>query len=433
MTWLSDLLRRFIPRAPEDHAIAALLAEKIARVRAEASERRGAFLVEASQVLFSSLEYEATLGSVARMAVPYLADWCAVDLVQPDGSVHRVAVAHADPTKIQGALDVTWRYPVDPEAPYGSAKVLRTGRSEVYREVTDEMLVAVAQDAAHLETLRQAGLTSGMCVPLAAGGRTLGTMSFGWTRVTRAYGADDLALAEELALRAAQAVDNARLYDELRHREGRQRAMLETAPDCIITVDADGRIVDLNPAAERTFGLARDAVGRDLVELIVPPALRDAHRQGLRRYLETGQTRLMGRRVEMPALRADGSQFPVELAVTRVSVAEPPLFTAYIRDLSDRKKSEEAATLRSVSALAAAAAHEINNPLCVVVAQASLLALEAGVPLGRVDAIRDAAARIAQVVTDMSQIVSLEQVPSRPHLPDMLDLRGSTDPTRKNA
>jgi PAS domain S-box-containing protein len=258
-------------------------------------------------------------------------------------------------------------------------------------------------------------------------------MSFGWTRVTRAYGADDLALAEELALRAAQAVDNARLYDELRHREGRQRAMLETAPDCIITVDADGRIVDLNPAAERTFGLARDAVGRDLVELIVPPALRDAHRQGLRRYLETGQTRLMGRRVEMPALRADGSQFPVELAVTRVSVAEPPLFTAYIRDLSDRKKSEEAATLRSVSALAAAAAHEINNPLCVVVAQASLLALEAGVPLGRVDAIRDAAARIAQVVTDMSQIVSLEQVPSRPHLPDMLDLRGSTDPTRKNA
>lgn len=313
MTWFRDLLYRFTPRVREARAIDALLAEKIARVRAEAAERRAAFLVEASQVLFSSLEYEATLSSVARMAVPYLADWCAVDLVQGDGAIHRVAVAHADPTKLQVALDLSRRYPVDPQAPYGSAKVLRSGSAEVYREITDEMLAAVAQDEAHLETLRQAGLTSGMCVPLAAQGRTLGTISFGSTRVTRAYGADDLALAEELALRAAQAVDNARRYDELRR---------------------------------------------------------------------------------------------------------------------DRKRSEEAASLRSVSALAAAAAHEINNPLCVVVAQAGLLAREAGVPRGRIDAIRDAAERIAQVVTDMSQIVSLKQVPSHPHLPDMLDLRGSTDPAR---
>jgi PAS domain S-box-containing protein len=433
MNWFTAILRRVMPpRREEAHAVPVLPAEKIARARVEASQGRVAFLAEANRVLFSSLEYEATLSSVARLAVPYLADWCAVDLVQRDGPVHRVVVAHVDPTKVQVALDLNRRYPVDPDAPYGSAKVIRTGRSELYPEVTDDMLVAVAQDATHLETLRLAGLTSGMCVPVVARGRTLGAISFGSTRVTRTYGADDLALAEELAHRAAHAVDNARLYDELRHSEGRHRAILETALDCIITIDATGRIVELNAAAERTFGLPREAaVGRDLVELIVPPALRAAHRQGLQRYLATGETRILGRRVEMSAVGADGSEFPAELAVTRVVAPGPPLFTAYLRDLSERKKSEaareEAVALRSVSALAAAAAHEINNPLSVVVAQATVLAREVGVPArGRIDAIRNAAARIAQIVTDMSHIVRLEQVPSRPHLPDMLDLRGST-------
>jgi len=437
MKWLSAILRRFPSRAREEpDPVAALLAEKIARIRAEAAERRAAFLAEAGRVLFSSLEYEATLSSVARMAVPYLADWCAVDLVQGDGSVHRVAMAHVDPTKVLVALDLERRYPLDLHAPYGSAKVLRSGRPELYREVTDEMLMAVAHDAAHLETLRRAGLTSGMCVPLVARGRTLGVISFGSTRVTRVYGADDLALGEDLAHRAAQAVDNARLYDELRHSEGRHRAMLAEAPDCIVTLDAAGRVVDLNSAAERTLGLPREAaVGRDLVELIVPPALRASHRPGLQRYLQTGEARL--RAVELPALRADGSQFPAEMIVTRVANGEAPLFTAYLRDLSDRKKSEEAAALRSVSALAAAAAHEINNPLSVVVAHAAVLAREGGVARGRIDAIRDAAARIAQVVTDMNQIVSLKQVPSRPHLPDMLDLHGSAaapppDPARND-
>ena len=436
MKRLVAILRRLSPRAREEQrAIAVLLAEKIARARAEASEQRVAFLAEASRVLGCSLEYEATLSSVARLVVPYLADWCAVDLVHGDGSIHRVVVAHVDPTHVQVALDLTRRYPVDPQAPYGPAKVLRTGRAEVYTTVTDDMLAAVAQDAEHLETLRRAGLTSGMSVPLTARGRTLGAISFGSTRATRIYTADDLAFADELADRAAHAVDNARLYDELRHSEGRHRAILETALDCIITIDAAGRVVEFNPAAERTFGLEREAaLGLDLVELIVPPALRGAHRQGLERYLATGESHILGRRVEMSAVRADGSEFPAELAVTRAAnAAGPPLFTAYLRDLSERKKSdaarEEAIALRSVSALAAAAAHEINNPLSVVVAQASFLAREVEVAAhGRIEAIRDAAARIAQIVADLSRIDRLEQVPSRPHLPDMLDLRGSTGP-----
>jgi PAS domain S-box-containing protein len=432
MTWLTSMFRRLMhERHDEGRADTLRPGETVARAGAEAFDQRVAFLAEASGILSSSLEYEATLSTVAHLAVPHLADWCAVDLVQCDGPVHRVAVAHVDPTHVQVALDLQRRYPFTPDAPYGPAKVLRTGRSELYPQVTDAMLVAVAQDATHLETLRWAGLTSGMCVPLVARGRTLGVLSFGSTKAGRMYGADDLALAEDLAHRAALAVDNARLYDETRQSDARHRAIIETALDCIITVDVTGRIVEFNPAAERTFGLARaEAIGRDLVELIVPPALRAAHQEGLQRYLATGETRILGRRVEMSALRADGSEFPAELAIAHVATSGPPLFTAYLRDLSERKKleaaREEAAALRSVSALAAAAAHEINNPLSVVVAQAAFLAREIGGPgRGRLDAIRNAAGKIAEILTDMSQIVSLQHVPSRPYLPDMLDLRRS--------
>jgi PAS domain S-box-containing protein len=436
MGWFSGMWRRRANEsADETRALTLLIDEKIARARAEASERRAAFLAEASRILSSSLEYEATLSTVARLAVPYLADWCAVDLVQHDGSIHRVVVAHVDPTKVRVALDLQRQYPLRPDAPYGAPKVLQTGHAELYSEITDAMLAAVAQDEGHLEKLRLAGLTSGMCVPLIARGRTLGALSFGSTRASRIYRADDLALATDLAQRAALAVDNARLYDETRQNAGRHRAILETALDCIITIDASGRVVELNPAAERTFGLTRaEAIGRDLVELIVPPALGAAHRQGLQRYLATGQARILGRRVEMPAVRADGSEFPAELAVARTDSSGPPLFTAYLRDLSDRKKSEaareEAAALRSVSALAAAAAHEINNPLSVVVAQTGLLAHELGAPArGRLEAIRDAAGRIARIVTEMSHIVRLERITARPPIPDMLDLRGSAEAT----
>src|SRR5262245_4285550 len=182
MAWLVSILRRLTPRACQrERTVGALLEAKRARARAEASEQRVAFLAEAGRVLASSIEYEATLSSVSRLAVPYLADWCAVDIVQGDGSVHRVALAHVDPCRVRVALDLNRRYPVSLDAPYGSAKVLRTGRPELYPKVTDDMLVAVARDAAHLETLRRAELRSGMCVPLSARGRTLGAMAFGST------------------------------------------------------------------------------------------------------------------------------------------------------------------------------------------------------------------------------------------------------------
>jgi PAS domain S-box-containing protein len=131
------------------------------------------------------------------------------------------------------------------------------------------------------------------------------------------------------------------LLQDRRENDDRMRAILETALDCVITMDHAGKIREFNPAAERTFGYARsEAVGRELGELIVPPSLRDRHRRGLAHYLATGEGPAIGKRIELTAMRADGTEFPVELAVTRIGSDSPPMFTGYIRDLSERKRTE---------------------------------------------------------------------------------------------
>jgi PAS domain S-box-containing protein len=128
----------------------------------------------------------------------------------------------------------------------------------------------------------------------------------------------------------------------LRRTEARKAAILDSALDCILTIDHQGLITEFNLAAERTFGYARnDVVGKELADIIIPPSLREQHRRGLARYLATGNTRVLGKRVEMTAVRADGSEFPVELAITRIPTDGPPSFTGYLRDITERKRAIE--------------------------------------------------------------------------------------------
>src|SRR6185437_2799240 len=118
-------------------------------------------------------------------------------------------------------------------------------------------------------------------------------------------------------------------------------AVLHAALDAVVAIDGDGRVVAWNPAAERCFALpARDAVGRELAELVVPPELRDRHRAGLARHVAGGPAVVSGRRIEITAQRADGERFPVELTITRITLDGEPLFVAYIRDISDRLRAE---------------------------------------------------------------------------------------------
>ena len=128
----------------------------------------------------------------------------------------------------------------------------------------------------------------------------------------------------------------------LRESEARKGAILNSALDAVITMDEQGCITEFNPAAEKTFGRRRnDVLGKELAGLIIPLALRDKHRRSLERYLATGDGAMLGKRIELTAMRADGREFPVELTVTRVNLDGPPMFTGFLRDITERKKAEK--------------------------------------------------------------------------------------------
>ena len=210
-------------------------------------------LAESGALLAASLDSEQTLAGVAELSVRAVADWCAIDLAEPAAgpgggvTLRRVAVAHPDPAMVELARDLQQRYPDDPAAVQGLYAVQRTGKAELYPEITDEMLVGAARDGDHLNLLRSLRMRSAMLVPLTARGRTLGVLTLVSTRDSVAYGAADLAFAEELARRAALAVDNARLYREsesaarsARESEQAYRAALEAMPQLVWSTDPSG-------------------------------------------------------------------------------------------------------------------------------------------------------------------------------------------------
>lgn len=207
---LSDITER---KQTEEERV-QLVQEQAARAVAENSQQKSAFLAEVSAVLSSSLEYEQTLQSVAKLAVPYFADWCSVDLLNDDRTIGRVAVAHSDPEKVKFGWELAQRFPRHLDDEYGIAKVIQTGQVEIAIEITDEQLVAAVQNAEYLEILRGIGLKSCIIAPLQARGRVLGSITFVFTESDRHYRLEDIALAEDLAQRAAIAIDNARLYNE---------------------------------------------------------------------------------------------------------------------------------------------------------------------------------------------------------------------------
>jgi PAS domain S-box-containing protein len=198
----------------EDERNRLLVGEREARAAAEDAERHVAFLAEASRLLATSLDYEATLERVAQLALPMLADYCIVDLVDDKGALQRVAVAHVDPRKALLAKELKDRYPLDPRWPEGIAKVLRSGQADIIPQIPDAYLQSIARDAEHLRLLRELGSKSAVAAPLIARGRKLGIITLLYGDSGRRYKAADRTLVEDLASRAALAVDNARLYRE---------------------------------------------------------------------------------------------------------------------------------------------------------------------------------------------------------------------------
>ena len=182
-----------------------------AHKRAELAQR---FLARSAEVLASSLDPDELLVEVANLAVPEVADWVAVELVTDGGGVERKALAHVDPEVREWALDVSKRYPPDPEAPAGVYQVMRTGQAELYPEIPDELLREGAQDEEHYRILSEFGMRSAIIVPMTTRGRTVGALTFVSGNSGRRFDEQDVELAQELGRRCATAVDNARLYTE---------------------------------------------------------------------------------------------------------------------------------------------------------------------------------------------------------------------------
>ena len=192
------------------------------------SEQTARFLADASATLAILVDFDSTLQRVASLAVPYFADWATVDLAEGDGSLRRVAIAHVDPAKVKLAQDVNRRFPPDPAAPKGVWNILRTGQAELLPEITDEMLVQSITDDELLSIMRSLGLKSFIGVPLRVRGKTLGVITFVAADSGHHYDDTDLAVAQDLADRAAIAIENTQLYRELRDADRRKDEFLAT-------------------------------------------------------------------------------------------------------------------------------------------------------------------------------------------------------------
>jgi PAS domain S-box-containing protein len=272
--WMEARGRAQFDEAGRAYRFVGMVLDVTKRRRAEDVQ---SFLAEASEVLASSLSYRTTLSSVARLAVPILADWCAVDVLEEDGSVRRLAVEHQDAEKVALALKVQERYPPDPEAPTGVSNVLRTGKPEFYPEITEEMLETGARAEEHLTLLRELGFSSAMIVPMIARRKTLGVIILISAESGHRYGESDLKLAEELARRAALGVDNARLYEEaqreiserewahaeLRSSRDELAVILEGIADGVTAQEPAGGVIYANDAAANMVGYPS---GRAFVE-----------------------------------------------------------------------------------------------------------------------------------------------------------------------
>jgi len=196
---------------------AAELYEQQLRLRrkAEAEERRAKFLSEASAALASSLDYTATLNRIASLAVPVIADWCSVRVFEPDGSFGRVAVAHSDPAKLAIADELQRLYAPDLTKDKVLARIMETGEPVFVPAVTNEMLIDAARDERHLALMRLLAIRSVLTVPIKSLSKVTGTISFIMAESSRKLEPEDLRLAEDLAARAAIAIENARLYSQL--------------------------------------------------------------------------------------------------------------------------------------------------------------------------------------------------------------------------
>jgi PAS domain S-box-containing protein len=353
------------------------------------SEDQRSFIVAAGDALSRSLDYRGTLAEVARLAVGGIADWCAVHVVESDGTIAELAVAHQDPAQVAFARELEERYPPSPDAPNGAAAVIRTGEPELVAEIADAMLERGAVDDLHLDLLRQLELRSYMCVPLRGRDRVLGAITFISCDPGRRFGEEDLRLAEELAQRAVTAVENARLYREAEERANAAQ-VLATIGDGVFLVDRDGRIRLWNEAAQRLTGLAS-------IDLVGHPAATAI--PGWKTVAARVPVAGAGEPARAESVPLDLGTRELWLSISAVGFEGETVFA--FRDLTEERALE---TMRQE--LVATVSHELRTPLAAIYGSALTLRrgdveLELELRDKLLEVIAVEAARLAEIVDDL--------------------------------
>jgi PAS domain S-box-containing protein len=393
-------------------------------------EDQRTFIVAASDTFAQSLDYRKTLGQVAELAAGAVADWCAVHILEPDETVSEVAVALSDPARVTFARELQERYPPTIDDATGVGAVIRSGQSELVPEFSEELLDGVARDELHGQLLRQLEPRSYMCVPLQGRDRVLGAMTFISTDSGRLFGPDELIFAEELARRAASAIENARLYREAEARAQAAR-VLATIGDGVLLVDATGRVRLWNPAAERITGIVeRDVIGRFVADAIPGWGAVESP-------LPVAQA---GEAVRAETVLLDLGERELWLSVSAVGYEEGTVFA--FRDLTEELALE---TMRHD--LVATVSHELRTPLAAIYGAALTLRrddleLQAELHEKLLEVIVEEANRLAEIVNDLllasqldagtlkaniercdpREIAELEIDAARTHLPGNVDL-----------
>ncbi len=320
-------------------ALAGLLAIRVAMMR-ERAELVTRLDRDVGRALAESRDVEEATPRLLEIVARELG-WDAAALWEVEGRDNTLARVHA------------WQRPGSSLTPPGSeagfdglglpGRVLASGEPAWVADVAEDPGFARSEPAA------AAGIRAAAAFPITGTRGVRGVIEL-LSRRPRRPDASLLQAMTSIGRYIGQHMERRRAEEAVRRGEAVRGAVLESAIDSVITMNHEGRVVEFNPAAEQTFGYRRsDAVGKLVRELIVPPDLRDAHQRGLERYLATGEGPLVGKRSEITAMKADGTEFPVEISITRIGHDDPAMFAAYVRDVTARKAAEE--TVRRLAAI----------------------------------------------------------------------------------
>lgn len=433
--------------------------EHKARVDAEAARNYLSFLVDANSLLASSLDYRTTLSRVAQLAVPKIADWCVVDILEEDQSIQRLATAHIDPAKVKLAYEVERRYPSDPNATRGIPQVLRSGTPEIYAEIKDNVLEESARDPEHLRILRELGLRSVMIVPLIARERIFGAITFVTAESGRHYAEEDLLFAQDLARRAALAIDNARLYSisqqELAERERVERALqqlnerireqagtlngiLSASVDNIYVLDHEGRYKFVSDGGAAVLGFsASDMIGKNWRDLGLPAEAMEQFDRRRKQVLSTGRPD----KSEVHFMAPSGMRF-YEYILFPISTegGRPHDVVVISRDITERRASEEALKRKTLEAeessrlksqFVSNVSHELRTPLNAIFGYTELLLDETYGAIGpeQKEPLKGVARNAKELLSLINHVLDLSKIesgketvsPEPLRLPDLLE------------